>query len=340
MKKIRVGINGFGRIGRAFFRQAFGHNEIDIVAVNDLGDVDNLAYLLKYDTAYNRYQRPVTSNQGKLMIDGQEVRFLQVKDPATLPWKDLAVDVVVESTGIFEDYDKASAHIRAGAKRVVISAPGKGAEGDKGVTVLMGLNDDRLPKFTVTSNASCTTNATSPVVAVMSENPGILKAVLSTVHGYTATQKLVDSPDAKDWRRGRAAAQNIIPSTTGAAISVTKALPALAGKFDGIAIRVPVLTGSLVDLTFLAARKTSVEEINEIFCKAAKEPRWQGLLEASDEELVSSDIVGATTASIVDLAFTKVIDGDLVKVLAWYDNEWGYTATLLRHVLSAGALQQ
>jgi len=246
--------------------------------------------------------------------------------------------VVVESTGIFEDYEKASAHLAAGAKRVVISAPGKGAEGEQGVTVLMGLNDERLPKFAVTSNASCTTNATSPVVAVMSENPGIIKAVLSTVHGYTATQKLVDGPDAKDSRPGRAAAQNIIPSTTGAAISVTKALPELFGKFDGIAIRVPVLTGSLVDLTFLAARKTSVAEVNDIFRAAAKELKWNGLLEASDEQLVSSDIVGVSTASIVDLSFTKVIDGDLVKVLAWYDNEWGYAATLLRHVIKVGEL--
>jgi len=334
-KVIRVGINGFGRIGRVFFRQAFGHPGIEIVAVNDLGDCENLAYLLQYDTVYGRYEKQVASDkaQGKLVVDGKEIGFLQIKDPGQLPWKDLNIGVVIESTGIFEDYEKASSHIKAGAKRVIISAPGKGAEGTGGITVLMGLNEDRLGAYAVTSNASCTTNAVSPVAAVMMNSPGVKKAALSTVHAYTATQKIVDSPDAKDWRRGRAGAQNIVPSTTGAAISVAKALPDLDGKFDGISIRVPVSTGSLVDFTFLAARKTSVEEINDIFRKAAADQKWKGILAITDEQLVSSDIVGNPHGSIVDLSFTKVIDGDLVKVLAWYDNEWGYANTLLMHVL-------
>ncbi|MDO8558421.1 MAG: type I glyceraldehyde-3-phosphate dehydrogenase [bacterium] len=340
MKKLRIAINGFGRIGRVFFRQAFDYGGIDIVAVNDLGDVENLAYLLKYDTVYGKYERQVGSDkkQGKLVVDGKEIQFLQEKDPAKLPWKESEIDVVIESTGFFEDYEKASAHVTAGAKRVIISAPGKGKEGEAGVTVLMGLNEDRMVGCAVTSNASCTTNAASPVAAVMMANPGVKKAMLSTVHAYTATQKIVDSPDAKDWRRGRAGAQNIVPSTTGAAISVGKALPELDGKFDGIAIRVPVSTGSLVDFTFVASRRTSVEEINDIFRKAAAEPRWKGILALTDEQLVSSDIIGNPHGSIVDTSFTKVIDGDLVKVLAWYDNEWGYAATLLQHVIKAGKL--
>ncbi len=364
MKPIRVAINGFGRIGRVFFRQAFALPSeasakeglgIDIVAVNDLGDVENLAYLLKYDTVYGKYDRNIKCQQpnpsspplgkgrdgwGALEVDGKEIKFLQEKDPAKLPWKDLGIDIVIESTGIFEDYEKAALHLRAGARRVIISAPGKGAEGTAGVTVLMGLNEDKLAGCAVTSNASCTTNAASPVAAVMMENPGIKKAMLSTVHAYTATQKIVDSPDGKDWRRGRAGAQNIVPSTTGAAISVARVLEGLEGKFDGISIRVPVSTGSLVDFTFVAERKTSVEEINDIFRKAAGEPRWKGILAVTDEQLVSSDVVGNPHGSIVDLSFTKVVDGDLVKVLAWYDNEWGYCATLLQHALKIGQLLQ
>ncbi|HXF44471.1 MAG TPA: type I glyceraldehyde-3-phosphate dehydrogenase [Candidatus Paceibacterota bacterium] len=330
----RVAINGFGRIGRLFFRQSFGEKGIDIVAVNDLGDCENLAYLLKYDTVYGRYSKKVESKVNDLVVNGKKIKFLQEKNPTRLPWKDLKIDIVVESTGVFEEYEKAKVHLAAGAKRVVITAPAKDPDGAEGKTVLIGVNDDEAKGVVLTSNGSCTTNAASPVIQIMSENPGIKKAILSTVHGYTATQNLVDGPTrSKDYRRGRAAAQNIVPSTTGAATAVTRAIKELEGKFDGIAMRVPVATGSVADITFVAARKTSVEEINEIFKKAAKSPRWKGVLNVTEEPIVSSDVIGEPYGAIVDLGFTKVIDGDLVKVLSWYDNEAGYVATLVRHVL-------
>lgn len=337
----RIAINGFGRIGRLFFRQAFEAPDLEIVAINDLGDVENLAYLLKYDTVYGRYGKEVKADKEKnqLVVAGRAINVLQVKDPAQLPWKDLAVDIAVEATGIFDSYEKAKAHVAAGAKRVVITAPAKDPDGTEGKTVLMGVNEGELQSAVLTSNGSCTTNAASPVIQVMSENPGIIKAVLNTVHGYTATQNLVDGPTkGHDFRRGRAAAQNIVPSTTGAAIAVTRAIPGLQGKFDGMSIRVPVATGSLVDVTLLAKRKVTADEVNNIFRKAAAEPRWQGVLKTSEDQLVSSDIVGEPYGSIVDLNFTRVVDGDLVKVLAWYDNEAGYVATLVKHVQRVAAL--
>ncbi|MGH7141233.1 MAG: type I glyceraldehyde-3-phosphate dehydrogenase [Minisyncoccia bacterium] len=327
----RIAINGFGRIGRAFARRSYGRG-IDIVAVNDLGSLENLAYLLKYDTVYKRAPFSVEVKDGTLLIDGKEVRFCQEKDPANLPWKDLEVDVVVESTGFFTEFEKAKAHIEAGAKRVVISAPGKG---DGGATVLMGLNEDRFAGNEVTSNASCTTNASSPVIAILDEGIGIEKAILSTTHAYTASQALVDGPSKKDLKEGRAAAQNIVPTSTGAAVAVTKAYPALEGKFDGISLRVPVPAGSIADVTFIAKRGTSKEEVNDVLRKAAGEERWKGIFAVSDEELVSSDIVGEPVPSIADLGMTRVVDGNLVKVLAWYDNEMGYTESLVRHVLKA-----
>lgn len=332
----KIAINGFGRIGRLFFRQALEIPELEIVAINDLGDLDNLAYLLKYDTVYGRYQKQVTSDKQKneLVVAGKPIKILQVKDPSQLPWKDLGIDIAVEATGLFESYEKASVHLTAGAKRVVITAPAKDADGVGGKTVLMGVNDGELKTTILSSNGSCTTNAASPVIQIMSENPGIQKAVLNTVHGYTATQNLVDGPTkGDDFRRGRAAGQNIVPSTTGAAIAVTRAIPDLTGKFDGVAIRVPVIAGSIADITFLAKRKTTVEEINDIFRKAADEPRWQGILKVAEDQLVSSDIVGEPYGAIVDLKFTKVVDGDLVKVFSWYDNEWGYVSTLVKHIL-------
>ncbi|MFA6495371.1 MAG: type I glyceraldehyde-3-phosphate dehydrogenase [Candidatus Paceibacterota bacterium] len=332
---IRVAINGFGRIGRLFFRQAFGNPNIEIVAINDLGSVENLAYLLKHDTTYRTYNKEVRADvaRGILIVDGKEIKFLQQKDPVQLPWKDLAIDAVLESTGIFESFEKAKVHIDAGAKHVVITAPAKDEDGPIGQTVLMGINGEMAKTFPVTSNASCTTNGASPMMAVLSENPGIVKAILTTVHAYTATQSVVDGPvKGDDWRRGRSAAQNIVPSTTGAAIAVTRALPELVGKFDGIAIRVPVVTGSLVDVTFVAKRQTTVEEINTILKNAAQEPRWQGIFGVTDEQLVSSDIIEMPYAALVDMRLTKVIDGDLVKVSAWYDNEWGYTTTLVKHI--------
>ncbi len=324
-----------------FLRQAVEAPELEVVAINDLGDVHDLAYLLKYDTVYGRFRGEVKADTTGLVVNGRPIQVLQIKDPAELPWKDLDIDIAVESTGLFEEYSKAKAHLTAGAKRVVISAPAKDPDGTEGQTVLMGVNEDKLTAAVLTSNGSCTTNAASPVISVMSENPGIVKAILNTVHGYTATQNLVDGPvrGGSDYRRGRAAAQNIVPSTTGAAIAVTRALPDLAGKFDGLAIRVPVPTGSLVDVTFLAKRPTTAEEINQIFREAAQSPRWKGILAVTEEQVVSSDIIGEPYGSIVDLAFTKVIDGDLVKVLAWYDNEYGYVSTLIKHLQRiAGAM--
>jgi glyceraldehyde 3-phosphate dehydrogenase len=328
---IRVAINGFGRIGRAFVRRSYGR-DIEIVAVNDLGSLENLAYLLKHDTVYGTAPFPVEVKDGKFMVDNKEVKFLSEKDPLALPWKDLAIDVVVESTGFFTDFEKAQAHVTAGARRVVISAP---AKGESGATVLMGVNEDKLSTCQVSSNASCTTNASSPVIAILDELVGIEKAVLSTTHAYTASQTIVDGPSKKDMREGRAAAQNIVPTSTGAAIAVTQAYETLKGKFDGISLRVPVPAGSIADITFVAKRATTKEEINDALRAAAASPRWQGIFSATDEELVSSDIVGEPFASIADLTMTRVVDGNLVKVLAWYDNEMGYTESLVRHVLKA-----
>lgn len=335
MAKLRVAVNGFGRIGRLFFRQAFGREDMEIVALNDLGDAENLAYLLRYDTVYGRYDKEVRHDPaaGALIVDGTPVKFLQVKDPSALPWKDMDIDVAVESTGFFESFEQAKAHLAAGAKRVVITAPAKDEDGPAGRTILMGVNDDQIAACPVTSNGSCTTNSASPVIQALSENPGIVKAILSTVHSYTATQSIVDGPvRGRDYRRGRAAAQNISPSTTGAAVAVTRAIPGLKGKFDGMAFRVPSIVGSISDITFVAKRPTSVEEINKILSDAAASPRWQGILKVTNDQIVSRDIVGERYGAIVDLGFTKVVDGDLVKVLSWYDNEAGYVATLVKHV--------
>lgn len=335
MKTTRVAINGFGRIGRAFVRQSYNRPEIELVAINDLGSVENLAYLLKYDTVYKRAPFGVSAEGGKLMINGKEVAFLSEKEPTNLPWKDLEIDVVIESTGFFTEYEKAQAHITAGARRVVISAPVK-EDSDLGATILMGLDESKLGTCAITSNASCTTNSASPVIAILDEAIGIEKAVLSTTHAYTASQAIVDGPSKKDMKEGRAAAQNIVPTSTGAAIAVTKAYPSLSGKFDGISLRVPVPAGSIADITFIAKRATSKEEVNEILREASKNPRWAGIFSASDEEFVSSDIVGEQFASIADLGMTRVVDGNLVKVLAWYDNEAGYTHTLVEHAIKAG----
>lgn len=321
---------------------AIAREDFEIVAVNDLGDIENLSYLLKYDTSYGRATFPVEVRDGAIVAGGVAVRFLSERDPAALPWGELGVDVVVEATGVFASYEKAKAHLTAGAKRVVVSAPVKddpAAAAVAGATVLMGVNEEALATSTVTSNASCTTNAASPLVAVLDAGIGIEKALLTTVHAYTSSQSLVDSPNAKDFRRGRAAAQNIVPNSTGAAIAVTKAYPSLEGKFDGIAIRVPVAVGSLVDLTFLTPRPTTAEEVNSVLTAAAGAPAWAGLFAVTDEPLVSSDIIGATYASIADLSYTRVADGNLVKVLAWYDNETSYTATLVAHVAKLAAAQ-
>ncbi len=340
MKKTRIAINGFGRIGRLFFRQILETKGVSVVAINDLGDIENLAYLLKYDSVYRAYDKSVDFKKdesgvgGELIVDGQVIKVVQEKDPAKLPWGDMQIDIAVESTGVFESFEKSRAHLTAGAKRVVITAPAKDEEQDDAKTVLLGINEDQMKVCKITSNGSCTTNATHPVVAIMHESIGIKKAFLATTHGYTATQNLVDGPTkGHDFRRGRAAAINISPSFTGAAISVTRPIPELQGKFDGLAYRVPIATGSLGDLTFVAKRNTTVEEVNEIFKKAAKDPRWEGILKVTEDQIVSSDVIGESYGSIVDLTYTKVVDGDLVKVLSWYDNEWGYVSTLVKHVI-------
>lgn len=342
MTKARVAINGFGRIGRLFFRQAFEASDLEIIAINDLGDVENLAYLLKYDSVYGRYGKEIqaiapteTGGAGKLIVDGKEIAFIQVKDPSLLPWKTMQIDIAVESTGLFDSYEKSKVHLAAGAKRVVITAPAKDEDGAAGQTVLMGVNENNAKTCQITSNGSCTTNSASPVIQVLDEALGIQKAMLSTVHAYTSTQALIDGPvkpGAKDFRKGRAAAHNTVPETTGAAISVTRAIPDLKGKFDGISFRVPNITGSISSIAIVAKRTTSVDEIKKILSDAAASPRWQGILRVTNDQLVSSDIVGEPYGATVPLDLIKVVDGDLVNVLSWYDNEAGYVSTLIRHV--------
>ena len=336
---VKVAINGFGRIGRLFFRQAFGTKKLDIVAINDLGDLENLAYLLRRDTVYGPYDKSVEIKSGALVVQGKKIEVLQEKDPTNLPWKKLGVDIVVEATGVFDSYEKARVHISAGAKRVVITAPSEDPDGGDAGTVLVGVNDDALKSLALSSNASCTTNSASPIIAILSENPGIEKAMLSTVHAYTATQSIVDGPvRGRDFLRGRAAASNIVPSSTGAARTVSKAIKEMEGKFDGIAFRVPVVAGSIADITFISKRNTSADEVNDILRKAAKDPRWKEVFAVTEEPLVSSDIVGQSHGAIADLSFTRVVDGNLVKVLSWYDNEWGYVSTLVNHVSQVAAL--
>lgn len=335
----RIAINGFGRIGRAFLRVAHEHTDLEVVAINDLGDAQQFAYLLAYDSVYGRAPFTVSAGEKKLVVAGKDIPLYAEADPAKLPWKDLDVDVVVESTGFFTSFEKAKVHLGAGAKRVVITAPVKDAppEGIIGDTILVGLNDEKFKTCHITSNASCTTNASSPLIQILNETVGVEKALLVTAHGYTASQNLVDGPvkrakGKEDFRDGRAGAHNIVPSSTGAAVAVTKAIPELIGKFDGISLRVPVIAGSIADITFVAKRDTSAEEINEILKKAAGEERWKPVFSVTEEPLVSSDIIGSAHASIADLSMTRVVGGTLVKVLAWYDNEMGYTHALVEHV--------
>lgn len=341
-KSIRVAINGFGRIGRAFFRAVKDIQDIEVVAVNDLGDLENLAYLLKYDSTYGRSNSVVTVEHAKdgkracIVVDGIEIAVVQESDPTKLPWKEFDVDVVVESTGMLVACGAAEVHLAAGAKRVVVTAPFTKCGDMAHTTVLMGINEADIEKAKVTSNASCTTNAVSPLVDILNKTIGIEKAVLNTTHAYTASQRLIDSPSKKDFREGRAAAMNLVPASTGASIAVTDVIKDLEGKFQGISLRVPVISGSIADVTFVAKRKTSAEEINKILSDAAKESRWAGVFSVTNEPLVSSDIVGEPFGSIADLSMTRVVDGDLVKVFAWYDNEAGYTNTLVQHVRLAG----
>jgi glyceraldehyde 3-phosphate dehydrogenase len=336
MKKIKVGINGFGRIGRLFLRTSWDRPEIEIVAVNDLGSIENLAYLLRYDTVYKKWDKDIKVEGQNLIIDGRIIKVLSEKEPSSLPWKDLAVDVVVESTGFFNSYDKSKAHLDAGAKKVVISAPAKGDSVTAGETILLGVNEEKFGTCDITSNASCTTNGSSPLIAILDETLGIEKAILTTVHTLTNSQPSVDSINKHDMREGRASGHNIIPTSTGAAIAVTKALPQLDKLFDGISLRVPVLAGSIADITFISKKNTTVEEVNAILKKASQEKRWDGVFTVTEEPLVSSDILGSRYGSIADLQMTRVVGGNLVKVLGWYDNEMGYTYTLVDHVIKTG----
>ena len=322
----RVGINGFGRIGRNFFRAAIEQGaDLEVVAVNDLTDNKTLAHLLKYDSIMGRFNGEVSYDDEGIIVDGKHIKVLAQRDPADLPWGELGVEVVVESTGFFTDGEKAAAHIAAGAKKVVISAPAKNVDG----TFVMGVNDGDYDPATmnIISNAACTTNCLAPLAKVLHENFGIERGIMTTIHSYTGDQRVLDAPH-KDLRRARAAALNMIPTKTGAAQAVALVLPELKGKFDGLAVRVPTPTGSLTDLTFVASKEVSVEAI-QAAVKAAAEGELKGVLEYTEDPIVSTDIVGNPHTSIFDATETKVI-GNLVKVLSWYDNEWGYSNALVR----------
>ncbi|MBI2068891.1 MAG: aldehyde dehydrogenase [Candidatus Yanofskybacteria bacterium] len=339
----KVAINGFGRIGRAFLKAALDKPELEFVAINDLGNPEMLVYLLKYDSAYGRFNKEVdfVAEDGKnyLLVDGHKILFLQEKDTTKLPWKELGVDITVEATGVFEGYEAAKFHIDQGAKRVVLTAPAKDEDNSFGRTVLLGANDEALKTCTISSNGSCTTNSAHSVIQVLSETLGVKKSFLVSTHGYTATQNLVDGPTkSRDMRRGRAAAVNISPSFTGATLAVERAVQAVKGKFGGMAFRVPIITGSISAVTSLVDRPTTVEEVNEIFKKAEQDLKWRGIMKTTSEELVSTDIIGEPYGAIIDLGLTQVTDGDLVTVFAWYDNEAGYTNTLVQHVLKVAEL--
>lgn len=333
--KTRVAINGFGRIGRNAFKVAFERSDLEIVAINDLTDTKTLAHLLKYDSNYGTYDKEVGYDDKGIIVSGQHIAVLAEKDPVALPWSEHKIDVVIESTGFFVDPAKAKAHIDAGAKKVVLSAP---AKGEGATTIVLGVNEDQLEGAgEIISNASCTTNCITPVAAVIESNFGIDKAMMTTVHSYTASQKLQDAP-AKDLREARNAAENIVPTTTGASKAAGLALPALQGIFGGMSVRVPTPVVSLSDFVIITKRAVSVEEVNEVFKKAAKEPFYQGILDVTEEELVSSDFIGNSHSAIVDLKLTNVVGGTMLKVVAWYDNEWGYSNRLVEVVADTGRL--
>lgn len=334
--KTRVAINGFGRIGRNAFKVAFERSDLEIVAINDLTSTETLAHLLKHDTNYGTYGKEVSYDDKSIIVDGKHIMVLAERDPAALPWKEHKIDVVIESTGFFVDPAKAKAHIDAGAKKVVLSAP---AKGEGATTVVLGVNEDALEDATdIISNASCTTNCITPVAAVIEANFGIDKAMMTTVHSYTASQALQDGPAAKDKREMRNAAENIVPTTTGASKAAGLAMPALQGIFGGMSVRVPTPVVSLSDFVIITKRAVSVEEVNEAFKKAAAEPYYQGILTVTEEELVSSDFIGNSHSAIVDLKLTAVVGGTMLKVVAWYDNEWGYSNRLVEVVADTGRL--
>jgi len=321
-----VAINGLGRIGRATLKILSSRQDMTLVAVNDLVPAPDLAYLLKFDSVYGRWDQPVTADGGNLKIGGTEVRVLSQRDPTQLPWRELGVDLVFECTGVFRRREDLVKHISAGASYVILSAPSKNEDVP---TVVHAVNGAPRAPAQVISCASCTTNCITPVVEVMGRRIGIRKATMTTIHAYTSTQAIVDG-GAKDLRRGRAAAVNLVPASTGAAIATTRALPQYAGHFDGVAVRVPVPLGSLADIVFMTSRSTSTEEVNGIFCEEAATERYRDVLGITDEPIVSSDVIGQSFASIIDLTMTQVVDGDLVKLMSWYDNEWGYASQMVR----------
>ncbi|MFH1749360.1 MAG: type I glyceraldehyde-3-phosphate dehydrogenase [bacterium] len=332
---MKIAINGFGRIGRQFLRIALERDkQKDIIAVNDLTSADNLAYLLKYDTSYGVLQNNISGEElqerdfkGRIHIDDYEIKVLAEPDPSKLPWKELGVDIVIESTGLFTKIEDAEKHIEAGAKKVIITAPSK-SEDVK--TVVLGVNQESIEKNDqIISMASCTTNSLAPVMAVLDKSFGVEKAIMSTIHSYTADQNIQDGPHKKDYRRGRAAAQNIVPTTTGAAKATCKTIPNLSGKFDGIAVRVPALLGSLSDITSVLKKSVTQDEVNQAFLDAEKQDQYKGILVTSSDPIVSSDIIQNPASTIIDLEYTRVVGENLVKVIAWYDNEWGYSNRLM-----------
>ena len=330
----KIAINGFGRIGRNAFKLAFERDDIEVVAINDLTDTKTLAHLLKHDSTYGTYHHDVSYDDNSIFVAGKQIRVLAEKDPALLPWGEFGIDVVIEATGLFVQPEKARAHINAGAKKVVISAPAKG-EGAK--FIVLGVNEHELTREDdIISNASCTTNCIAPVMAILEREFGIEKSLMTTVHSYTASQRILDAP-AKDLREARSAAENIVPTTTGAAIATAKVIPSLVGKFDGLSVRVPTAVVSLSDITAVLKRNTTKEEINEVFKRAAADPFYQGILTVTEEPLVSTDFKGNSHSSIVDLELTNVVGGNLIKIVAWYDNEWGYSNRLVEIVADVAA---
>lgn len=330
----KIAINGFGRIGRNAFKLAFERDDIEVVAINDLTDTKTLAHLLKHDSTYGTYHHDVSYDDNSIFVAGKQIRVLAEKDPALLTWGEFGVDVVIEATGLFVQPEKARSHINAGAKKVVISAPAKG-EGAK--FIVLGVNEHELTREDdIISNASCTTNCIAPIMAILEREFGIEKSLMTTVHSYTASQRILDAP-AKDLREARSAAENIVPTTTGAAIATAKVIPSLVGKFDGLSVRVPTAVVSLSDITAVLKRNTTKEEINEVFKRAAADPFYQGILTVTEEPLVSTDFKGNSHSSIVDLELTNVVGGNLVKIVAWYDNEWGYSNRLVEIVADVAA---
>lgn len=326
----RIAINGFGRIGRAALKVITATEGLEVVGINDMMSIENAVYLLKYDSVYGKYDHNVTFEGNDILVDGKAIRYSTTRSIDDLPWKELGVDVVIESTGVFTNYADAEKHIKAGARFVVISGPTKDTP-----TIVHGVNTEE-GKTSIFSCASCTTNNISPIIEILGRRIGIKKAILNTTHAYTASQALVDAPSKKEPRMGRAAGINLAPAATGAAIATTKALPQYAGKFDGVAVRVPVPVGSISDITFIAERPTSAEEINAILTEEAASARYEKVVAVTDEPLVSTDIKQSSYAAVVDLEMTRVVDGDLVKVMAWYDNEWGFTNQMIRQIAELG----